>query len=121
MICTDASVAGGSTVYHPRLRASFVRAIGKYVRERKVTSLPEMIRKMTSLPAHVYHLDTKGIIAEGYDADLCIFDPNTITDVADYCNCTLANRGLEYVIINGQVVLENGKYNGTRAGKVYRL
>lgn len=119
MICTD-DVASGD-VYHPRLRASFPRAIARYVRERGTLTLPEMIRRMTSLPAHVYHLDTKGIIAEGYDADLCIINPDTILDKADYCNCTLNNEGLEYVIINGQTVLENGIYNGTRAGKVYRL
>ncbi len=121
MICTDASVAGASSSFHPRLRASFPRAIAKYVNDKKLLSLPEMIRKMTSLPAHVYHLDSKGIIAEGYDADLCIIDADNVTDCADYINCTPNNKGLEYVIIDGKTVLENGAYNGTRAGKVYRL
>jgi len=65
MICTDSGVAGNNKVYHPRLRATFPRVLGRYVRERGVVSLPEMIRKMTSLPAYVYGLDSKGKIAEG--------------------------------------------------------
>ena len=121
MICTDSSVACGSTVFHPRLRAAFPRAIAKYVREFNTVTLPEMIRRMTSLAAHVYHLDTKGIVAEGYDADLCIFNAETIADKADYVNCTLNNEGLEYVLIDGRIVLENGNYNGIRAGKVYKF
>ena len=80
-----------------------------------------MIRRMTSLPAYVYHLDTKGRIEEGFDADLCIIDAENITDCADFVNSTLNNKGIEYVIINGKKVLEKSNYNGTRAGKVYRL
>jgi len=78
-----------------------------------------MIRKMTSLPAHVYGLTGKGLIAEGMDADLCIFNADTVQDRADYQHCGLNNVGLEYVIIDGKIVLEQGVYNGTRAGKVY--
>lgn len=120
MICTDSSVAGAQEHYHPRLRASFPRALGCYAREMGVVSIPEMIRKMTSLPAHVYGLPGKGLIAEGMDADLCIFNADTVRDRADYQHCGLSNVGLEYVIIDGKIVLEQGVYNGTRAGKVYR-
>ena len=120
MICTDSGVAMGKDTYHPRLRASFPRVLGRYVRERKVTSLPEMIRKMTALPAAVYGLSTKGKIAEGYDADLCIFDPETILDQADYANCTLPNLGLAYVLVDGKIVVKDGVYNGTRAAKFCR-
>jgi len=119
MICTDSSVAGAAEHYHPRLRASFPRALGRYAREMGVVSVPEMIRKMTSLPAHVYGLTGKGLIAEGMDADLCIFNADTVQDRADYQHCGLNNVGLEYVIIDGKIVLEQGVYNGTRAGKVY--
>lgn len=118
MICTDSNVAMGKDTYHPRLRASFPRVLGRYVRERKVTSLPEMIRKMTSLPAEVYDLKGKGKIAEGYDADLCVFDPETILDQADYTNCTLPNLGLNYVLVDGKIVVKDGVYNGIRAAKV---
>ena len=114
MICTDSSVMRNSRRFHPRLSSSFPRAI-RYARDFGVTTLPEMIRKITSLPAHVYGLKTKGIIREGMDADLCIFDADKITDTADYVNCTKKNEGIHYVIINGKVVLKDGVYNGVRA------
>ncbi len=119
MIGTDSGVAGSRLHFHPRLRGSFPRALGRYVRERGVVSLPEMIRKMTSLPAHVYRLQTKGLIKEGMDADLCIFNPETIIDRADFLNPTLKNEGLDYVIVAGQVVVEDGVHNGVRAARVY--
>ena len=120
MICTDSGVAGKSSIYHPRLRASFPRAIGRYARERGVVSIPEMIRKMTSLPAEVYGLKTKGLIKEGMDADLVLFDAERIIDRADYANCTEKNDGLAYVIIDGKVVLKDNVANGICAAKVYR-
>jgi len=119
MIGSDGAAAD-SARYHPRLRGTFPRVLGRYVRERGIVSLPEMIRKMTSLPAAVYNLPGKGKIAEGYDADLCIFDPEKIIDRADYVRCNLPNEGLNYVIIDGKVVVENNTYNGIRAGKIYR-
>ena len=120
MICTDSSVAGTVECYHPRLRAAFPRALGRYAREMGVVSIPEMIRKMTALPAHVYGLSGKGRVAVGMDADLCIFDPEKLRDRATYQHCRENNEGLEYVIIDGKVVLTKGVYNGTRAGKVFR-
>ena len=119
MICTDSSVAQGRDHFHPRLRASFPRALGRYVRERGVVTLPEMIRKMTSLPASVYRLKTKGLIKEGMDADLCIFDPETIIDRSEFLNPTAKNEGLAYVIVDGKIVVEDGVHNGIRAAKVY--
>ena len=80
--------------------------------------MPEMIRKMTSLPAKVYKLEGKGMIAEGYDADLCIFDPDTIADQAAYVDWNKPNLGLNWVIIDGKVVAENGVHNGIRAAKL---
>jgi N-acyl-D-amino-acid deacylase len=118
MICTDSSSACGKDLYHPRLRATFPRVLGKYVREQKVTSLPEMIRKMTSMPAHVYRLEGKGQIKEGYDADICIFDADTIRDGNDFFRPTLKNEGLSFVIVDGKIVVEDGVYNGTRAARV---
>ena len=118
MICTDSAVAGNSLAYHPRLRGSFPRVLGRYVRERQVTTLEEMIRKMTSLPAQVYDLQGKGVIAEGYDADLCIFDKDTIIDRAEYAACHQRAEGLRYVIVNGEIVVENAVYNGKRCAKM---
>ena len=119
MVGCDAHTGDGASLFHPRRRTSFPRILGRYVRERGITSLPEMIRKMTSLPAYVYRLTEKGRIAEGYDADLCIFDPDTILEQADYANPLLPNIGLHYVLVGGKVVVENGTYNGTRAGRIW--
>lgn len=118
MICTDSGVAFGKSTYHPRLRGSFPRAIGKYVREEKVVPLEEMIRKMTSLPADVYGLKNKGLIKEGYDADICVFDYEKIIDRAEYLDCHKHCEGLNYVIIDGDIVAENAVYNGIKNAKV---
>ena len=100
------------------LELRLVTRVEAEVAESGVTTLPEMIRKMTSLPAEVYRIPNKGRIAVGYDADLCLFDPEKIRDNADYVNCSAPNDGLSYVIIDGKVVVENGIYNSTRAGKI---
>lgn len=117
MICTDSSVAKESKVYHPRLRGTFPRVLGRYVRERKVTTLQEMIRKMTSMPASVYGLTSKGLIAEGFDADICIFDSEKIIDRAEFTDCHKRCEGLNYVILGGEVVVEDAIYNGKKMGK----
>ena len=117
MICTDSSVATTDAPYHPRLRASFVKAIRRYVRELGAVTLPEMIRKMTSLPAHVYSLNNKGLIKVGYDADICIFDYEHLTDKSDYADPFPGSEGLNYVIVNGETVTEDGVYTGKRPGK----
>ncbi len=119
MVGCDSNAGNGSSFFHPRRRTSFPRVLGKYVREEQITGLPEMIRKMTSLPAHVYRLPNKGRIAEGFDADICIFDPDTVRETADYVNVHAPNIGIHYVLVNGQLVVEDGKYNGTRAAKLY--
>jgi len=118
MICTDSGVAGGKTVFHPRLRATFPRVLGRYVRERGVTTLPEMIRKITSMPAAVYGLSSKGLLREGFDADICIFDADKIIDRADFTDCTAKAEGLNYVLVAGEVVVEDAVFNGKRNGKV---
>jgi N-acyl-D-aspartate/D-glutamate deacylase len=120
MICTDSSVVRSAGKYHPRLRASFPRAIAKYTRDEGVVTLPEMIRKMTSLPASVYGLESKGKIKEGYDADICIFDYAKIQDKATFVEPSRRAEGFNYVIISGKVVCENAIYNGTRAGKLIK-
>lgn len=77
-----------------------------------------MIRKMTSLPAAVYGLSGKGLIREGFDADLCVFDPEKIIDRADYTSCHEHAEGLNYVIVSGEIVVEDAFFNGKRMGKV---
>ena len=119
MICTDSGVAGSKNVYHPRLRGSFPRAIGRYTRERGVVTLPEMIRKMTSLPAYVYGFETKGFIKEDCDADICIFDYDKFIDRADYTNCTAKCDGLNYVIVGGEIAVIDGVYTGKKCGRLH--
>lgn len=117
MLCTDSGVAGGRTVFHPRLKATFPRFLGRYVRERGVVSLEEAIRKITSMPATVYGLPTKGLIREGFDADICIFDADKIIDKSEFTNCNIRCEGLNYVILGGEVVVEDAVHNGKKIGK----
>ncbi|MBO5217852.1 MAG: amidohydrolase family protein, partial [Clostridia bacterium] len=118
MICTDSGVAGNNRMYHPRLRATFPRVLGHYVRERGVTSLPEMIRKMTAMPAAVYGLQSKGILRAGMDADICIFDPDTIIDRAEYADPSKHAEGLDFVIVGGKIAVENAYATGELGGHV---
>jgi N-acyl-D-amino-acid deacylase len=118
MICTDSGVALGRTVFHPRLKSSFPRAIAKYSRREGLPSLEEMVRKMTSLPASVYGLAQKGRIALGMDADLCIFHPEEFTDQSTFTQPNQRCKGLHYVIVSGQVAVENSIFNGCLAGKL---
>ena len=117
MIGTDGGNIAGLTHYHPRNRGTFPRVLGKYVREKGVTSLEEMIRKMTSLPASVYGFAKKGKIAEGMDADLCIFDAAVIRDKASFVEPGQRNVGLNYVIVGGEITVENNVKNDVLSGK----
>jgi len=116
MICTDSGVDIQSPSYHPRVRGSFPRALGRYVREKGVVSLPEMIRKMTAMPAAVYGFSSKGLVREGFDGDLCIFDPETIADHADYQDPSQRCEGLDYVIVGGKIAAVNAVATGEMGG-----
>ena len=118
MIGTDAGVARNLTFYHPRLRGTFPRVLGRFVRERGVTTLPEMIRKITSMPAQVYGFKNKGLIHEGFDADICIFDADTIIDRAEFTDPTKRAEGLNYVLVGGEVVAENAVATGAKPAKL---
>ena len=115
MICTDSGLKYRPG-YHPRMRGSFPRTLGVYVRERKVTSLPEMIRKMTSMPAAVYGFKNKGLLWEGFDADICIFDPDTIIDRATFVDPDQRAEGLDYVIVGGKIAAVNAVATGELGG-----
>lgn len=118
MICTDSGVRGNSNAYHPRLRGSFPRALGRYVRDWGVVSLPEMIRKMTAMPAAVYGLTGKGLLKEGFDADVCVFDPNRISDRAGFTSCHERAEGLRWVLVGGKVAVKDSIYTGIKAGRI---
>jgi N-acyl-D-amino-acid deacylase len=103
---------------HPRTFGTFPRVLGRYVREKKIITLENAIRKMTGLPAMVYNLPTKGLIREGMDADLVLFDPETVADLGDFAQPTRGNTGFACVLVNGQIALEKDCVTGTLAGKL---
>lgn len=103
---------------HPRAHGNFPRLIARYVREKKVITLPEAIRKMTSWPATRMRLANRGTIKEGNWADVTIFDYDKIQDYATYEKPTLAAVGIECVLVNGKVAWERGKHTGARPGHV---
>lgn len=105
---------------HPRSFGTFPRILGRYVRELKILSLEEAVSKMTYLPAKKLKIKDRGIIKEGAYADITIFDPEKITDKATYDDPFQYPEGIEYVLLNGNIVVENGKYNNKRAGIVIR-
>jgi N-acyl-D-amino-acid deacylase len=107
-------------VPHPRNFGTFPRVLGRYVREEKVLPLAEAIRKMTSLPASILGLADRGTIAPGQAADLVLFDPVTVADRATFENPFQYPVGIDTVIVNGQVVLDEGKGTDAKPGKVFR-
>lgn len=103
---------------HPRGYGNFPRLIAEYVRKKKVISLPEAIRKMTSWPATRLRLASRGSIKEGMWADVVIFDYDKIQDESTYERPFKTPTGINYVLVNGQVVIENGKHTGAKPGMV---
>jgi N-acyl-D-amino-acid deacylase len=107
-------------VPHPRNFGTFPRVLGRYVRELKVISLEDAIRKMTSLPASILGLTDRGTIREGQWADLVIFDPATVADKATFEDPFQYPVGIDTVLVNGKVVLDEGKHTNARPGKVLK-
>ena len=125
MVCTDAEShsfhkAGVSSAPHPRGFAAFVKFLRYFVREHRLLALEEAVRKMTSFPAQMFGLTDRGIIAAGYAADLVLFDPEAITDKAEFGKTPLPAAGIELVMVNGIVSYERGTFTGQRAGRVLR-
>lgn len=105
-------------IAHPRAYGTFPRAIAKYVRERKICSLEEMIKKMTTMPADKVGLKNRGRIAEGQFADIVIFDFEKIQDKATFTEPHQYPDGIPYVIVNGELVISNYEHTGAMPGKV---
>ena len=117
MIASDSGVRQfGSGVPHPRGYGNNARVLGRYVREMKIISLENAIRKMTSLPAQTFNLRDRGQIREGFAADLVVFDPSTVTDKATFEQPHQYAEGFSTVIVNGQVVFDGGKMTGVMPG-----
>jgi N-acyl-D-amino-acid deacylase len=102
---------------HPRAYGCFARVLGKYVRDEKLVSLEETIRKLTHLPASNLGLDRRGFLQAGYYADIVVFDPHTIADKATYQSPHQYAVGVRDVFVNGEQVLKNGEHTGAKPGR----
>jgi N-acyl-D-amino-acid deacylase len=105
---------------HPRLWGSFPRVLGRYVRQEKVLPLEDAVRRMTSLPADRFRLKDRGRIAEGFHADLVLFDPATVIDTATFDHPVSPAEGIRQVWVNGEAVWRDGKVTGARPGLALR-
>jgi len=124
-VCNDSSGASpegllGQEHPHPRAYGTFPRILRKYVREEKKLALEDAIRKFSALPAQRVRLTDRGVLKEGMWADVVVFDPATIKDVATFADPNQLSQGMEYVLVNGGLVIDQGKMTGALPGKVLR-
>jgi len=118
MFASDASIRVlNAGMPHPRGYGTNARVLGKYVREEKVISLEEAIRRMTSLPAQKLQLHERGLLQPGFAADIVVFDEKQVTDVSTFSKPHAYSRGFHFVIVNGQVTVDQEKHTGARSGK----
>ncbi len=110
----------GKTIPHPRSYGTFPRVLGRYVRELHTLTLEDAVRKMTSANAEKISLTDRGRIKVGWAADITVFDPATVADRATFTNPHQYAVGISYVVVNGQVVLDDGKHTGALPGRVLR-
>ncbi len=105
---------------HPRLFGTFPRILAKYVRERNLLSLPEAVRRMTSLSADTFGMKDRGQVSPGHYADLVMFDADTVQDTATYDDPKQEPEGISLVVVNGAVAYQNGQHTGAGSGKMLR-
>ena len=105
---------------HPRNYGTFPRVLGRYVRERKIVPLEEMVRKLTAMPAAHLGFVRRGRLEPGWAADLCVFDPATVADRATFKEPAAYPEGIRHVVVNGLVVIADGEHTGRLPGKVLR-
>ena len=110
----------GAGVPHPRGYGNAVRVLGEYVRTRKVISLEQAIRKMTSLPAEHFRFAQRGVLRQGFAADVVVFDPATVRDTATFERPHAFAAGVPFVVVNGVVVVRNGEHTSAKPGRVLR-
>jgi N-acyl-D-amino-acid deacylase len=122
MIASDAGVMGqgGTSVPHPRNFGNNARTLGFYVRDRKVLTLPEAIRRMTSLPAQTFKMWDRGLVRPGMAADLVLFDEKRVSDLATFEQPKRHPMGIDYVIVNGKVAVRMSMSTQPRAGQILR-
>ncbi len=105
---------------HPRNFGSFPRILSLYVRERKILSWEEAINKISGKPAEKFNIKKRGVIKEGNFADVVVFNPKSIADLATPENPYQYSKGINWVIVNGKVILDQGKYNGNKNGEIIK-
>jgi N-acyl-D-amino-acid deacylase len=105
---------------HPRAYGTFARFLGKYVREEKIVSLGEAIRRLTKLPAENLRIQKRGKLQPGYFADVVVFNADSIQDKATFEQPKLYAEGMVHVFVNGVHVLKNGQHTGAKPGRVVR-
>ena len=127
-LCMIASDASARATYgklsegnpHPRSYGTFPRFISRYVRQNKIIALPEAIRKITSFPAETLGISNRGIIAIGMMADIICFDYENLIDKSDYINPHQYSQGVQYVIVNGEGVIDKSEHTGKLPGQILR-
>jgi len=120
MPAADGGVSTGKGMPHPRGYGTNARVLGRYVREKAVITFEEAVRRMTSLPAQKFGLNNRGLLREGFQADIVVFDPETVSDRSTFDNPHQFSAGIPFVIVNGKVTIEEGRHNGTRSGIAVR-
>ncbi|MBA2257952.1 MAG: D-aminoacylase [Acidobacteria bacterium] len=120
-VASDSGVlAEGEGVPHPRGYGNNARVLGEYVRTRKVITIEEAIRKMTSLPAQHFRFRDRGVLREGAAADIVVFDPARVSDAATFEKPHAYATGIPYVLVNGVMVVKNSEHTGARPGEILR-
>ena len=105
---------------HPRLYGTFAKILGHYVRERGLMSLPEAIRRMTSLPAATFGMTQRGMVRAGFQADLLLFNPATVQDTATYDEPQQLASGIHTVLVNGKVAWRDGQHQMKGSGAMLK-
>jgi N-acyl-D-aspartate/D-glutamate deacylase len=124
-MCTDSGAKAEDGIYseeksHPRAWGSAARILGRYVREEKLLTLEEAVRKMTSLPASRMGIADRGILRPGMAADVVLFDPATVIDRSTYADPLHYSTGIPYVCVNGQLVVDGGRITTARPGRALK-
>ena len=121
MIASDGRITAFEKGFpHPRVHGTFPRVIGHFARDKKVITISEAIRKMTSLPAYRMGLTDRGLIKQGYKADLVLFNEKTIVDKATFEKPHQYPEGIELVMLNGKIALKDGALSDDRYGVILR-
>lgn len=117
-VCTDGIIGGKP---HPRLYGAFTRVLGKYSRDEQLFPIETAIRKMTGKPADVLGLTDRGYLKDGFAADVLIIDPEEVADLGTYTEPKQFSKGIDYSIVNGKVLIDDGKATPQAAGRVLRF